>query len=314
MLSLNKGVHIANLQLNEDGKKPQIRKLFLEDDEDGDKLPNIFTTKDNLVQIFKKKLELNKKLSFNDIEELTKSYQNDDLIYKLNNEGKLSRVYSETKRYADNSTKHYLDFGKDETVMPCFPEPSVRVFVSGLSGSGKSTMIQNLILNNPPKGDGFVFLFSPIEEDQSLSKIKKLIHLDFSDFERENEKEFEFEDIPAGSICIFDDYQTAPKHLLPLYQELLDKIMERGRHNSISCYVVSHNPLAGAKTKVSIRESTYMLVFPRSNPRDVRVLLKTYCGFNDHEIDQIMNIRSRWALVKKTVPRYTFGEHQAIVY
>ena len=141
-----------------------------------------------------------------------------------------------------------------------------------------------------------------------------MIHLDFVDFERENEKEFEFEDIVAGSICIFDDYQTARKDLLPLYQELLDKIMERGRHNSISCYVVSHNPLAGVKTKVAIRESTYMLVFPRSNPRDVRVLLKTYCGFSDNEIDQIMNIKSRWALVKKTIPRYTLGEHQAIVY
>jgi len=310
MLSLNKGVHIANLQLNEDGKKPQIRKLFLEDDEDGDKLPNIFTTKDNLVQIFKNKVSLNKKLSHIEIEQLTNAYKDGERML----EGKLSRIYEDCKRYADNSTKHYLDFGKDETVMPCFPEPSVRVFVSGLSGSGKSTMIQNLILNNREKGDGFVFLFSPIEQDQSLSKIKKLIHIDFIDFERENEKEFEFEDIPAGSICIFDDYQTAPKHLLPLYQELLDKIMERGRHNSISCYVVSHNPLAGSKTKVSIRESTYMLVFPRSNPRDVRVLLKTYCGFNDHEIDQIMNIRSRWALVKKTVPRYTLGEHQAIVY
>ena len=310
MLSLNNGVHIANLHLIEDGKKPQIRKLYLEDDEDGEKTPNIFTTKDNLVQIFKKKLELNKKLSFNDVEQLTKSYINDEKEV----EGKLSRVYNEAKRYADNSTKHYLDFGKNETVMPCFPEPSVRVFVSGLSGSGKSTMIQNLILNNPPKGDGFVFLFSPITEDESLSKIKKLIHLDFVDFERENEKEFEFEDIPAGSICIFDDYQTARKDLLPLYQELLDKIMERGRHNSISCYVVSHNPLAGVKTKVAIRESTYMLVFPRSNPRDVRVLLKTYCGFSDNEIDQIMNIRSRWALVKKTIPRYTLAEHQAIVY
>lgn len=311
MLSLNKGLHIANLRLDEDGKKPKIRKLFIEEDEDKNKEPNIFTSKENLTQIFKNKVSLNKKLSQSEIEQLTQSYKDGERMV----EGKLSRIYDDTKRYTDNSTKHYLDFGKEETVVPCFSEPSVRVFVSGLSGSGKSYMIQNLILNNAVKGDGFVFLFSPVQDDSSLSKIKRLIHLDFEEFERENEgKMFEFEDIPENSICIFDDYQSARKDLVPLYQELLDKILERGRHANISCYVVSHNPLAGTKTKVAIRESVYMLVFPRSNPRDVRVLLKTYCGFDEAEINQIINIPSRWALIKKTVPRYTLAEHTVILY
>lgn len=309
MLSLRSGKLVAETIPKEKGGKTQ--KIYIMEDDDDEKKPEIETTKENLVKIFKKHLSLNKKLNVKEINELTNSYENGQSEVE---NPRLSRTYDNAKRYADNSTKKFLDFGTTETLIPCFPEDSVRVFTSGLSGSGKSTRIAELIQKNPPKAEGYVFLFSPIKGDKALAKIKRLLEVDLDDFERDMERPFAFDDINEGSICIFDDYQTARKDLVQQYQELLDMCLERGRHKSISTYCVSHNPLAGKATKVCIRESPYMLIFPRSNPRDVKVLLKTYCGFDNNEIEQIMNLKTRGCLIKKTVPRMTISDHNVILY
>jgi hypothetical protein len=308
MLSLRSGTIVAETVPEKKGGKTQ--KIYITEDDDDEKKPEIETTKENLVKIFKKHLSLNKKLNIKEINELTSSYENREL--QIENP-RLSRTYDNAKRYADNSTKKFLDFGTTETLIPCFSEDSVRVFTSGLSGSGKSTTISNIIEKNPPKGEGYVFLFSPIKGDKALAKIKRLLEVDLDDFERDMERPFSFEDINEGSICIFDDCETARKDLVPQYYQLMDMVGQRGRHKKISMYSVSHSAMNGNKTKSLIRESQYFLMFCSANKRDCKNLLKTYGGMDTNQIETIMTQKSRWCLFKKSIPQYAVFEHSIML-
>lgn len=327
MLSLRDGLLIAESKpetsVSKNKTKSKPLQIFLREDDDDNDVSEIETTPENLLNIFKRHLELNKKLSSKDIVMLTELFKN-ELSTGSSNEmkipPKLSRIYDASKKHTNNSTKKFLDFSSEKIhLVPKLDEKAFsRIYCTGLSGSGKSTYICDMIMNNkiPKNSPGVVLLFSPIRDDPSLSKIKNLIHIDLEDFYSENDRAFNVEtDIPEGSIIIFDDVFSADKHLIPIYQELLNKISERGRHLKFKqLYVVSHNPLAGSQSKVPIRESQFMLVFPRSNPRDVRVLLKTYCGYTTEEIDQLMELKTRGVLVKKTVPRYAISQHNVILY
>jgi hypothetical protein len=323
MLSLRNGLLIAESKPESKDKKPLHIFLRQDDDDNDDNVESeIETTPENLVNIFKRHLQLNKKLSSKDIELMTELFKNELSTGKsedLKIPPKLSRIYDASKKHANNSTKKFLDFTSEKiNLIPKLDEKAFsRVYCTGLSGSGKSTYICDMIMNNkiPKNSPGVVLLFSPIRDDPSLAKIKNLIHIDLESFYSENDRAFDVEDIPEGSIIIFDDVFSADKHLIPIYQDLLNKISERGRHLKFKqLYVVSHNPLAGSQSKVPIRESQFMLVFPRSNPRDVRVLLKTYCGYTTEEIDQLMELKTRGVLVKKTVPRYAISQHNVILY
>ena len=67
------------------------------------------------------------------------------------------------------------------------------MFVSGLTGSGKSYYISNLLKHNKPK---FIFIMSPVHNDPAYTALKPTpIHLDILAYEREYDKNFEIEDI-----------------------------------------------------------------------------------------------------------------------
>jgi hypothetical protein len=303
MLSLNSGRKIAII----DSDKKHC--VYLKDDGEGE--PEIETTRANKEKIFRKYLEMDKKLSHSELEMLLSAFKRDEEV-----EGKLNRKYHIAKEYVNDSLKRYLDYGSKTLLFPVVEEPSYRLFVSGLSGSGKSHFISEFVKVNKPKTKGAgIFLFSPVENDKSMTKIKNLIHLNLDDLEAEMKgKELTVEDIPEGSIVIFDDIESYQKHVAKRYMELRDIFLERGRHRDISTICVSHNAMNGHATKVSIREAQYWCLFPKFNARDSKVILKTYGGFEKNDIDEIMNMKSRWVFVRKSVPKYAVGEHGVIAF
>lgn len=305
MLSLNSGRKIAII--DGDKKKP----IFLKDDDSEE--AEIETTFENKKRMFSKYLELDKKLSTSDIQKLERAYDTDSPPSEL--EGKLSRKYVDGVKYVENSLKKHLDYGSKTKLIPIIEEPSYRLFVSGLSGSGKSHFISMFIKNNRLNREGAgIFLFSPVQDDKEMSNIKNLIHLDLDEFIAESGKELEIEDIPEGSVCIFDDIESWGKGRAKPYMDLRDILLERGRHRDISTICVSHNAMNGHATKASIREAQYWCLFPKFNSRDTKVILKTYGGFDKGEIDEIMAMKTRWCLIRKSIPKYAIGEHTVIAY
>ena len=301
MLSLSKGKEIAII---EGGN----RKIYIDGDihDSEDKEPTIETTKENKERIFKEYLKMDKKLATSEINKMCEAYKRGDSDI----DGKLSRKYEEAMLYVKNSLKKFLDFGKEEDLFPIVEDlskKSCRIFISGQSGSGKSYFITQFLKHNKPKKSQGVFLFSPVTDDDSLKGIKNLIQIDLGEFESEFEREFEYEDIPENSIVIFDDIESSrnAKQLMIIR----DMFLERGRHQNTSVLTISHNPLGSNKTKASIRESQYAVLFPQSNPRDTGALLSKYFGYTKKMIDEAMNSKSRWVFVSKSTPMYWVAQH-----
>jgi hypothetical protein len=304
MLSLKSGRKIAII----DGDKKKC--IYLKDDDSGDS--EIETTDENKQRMFERFLQLDKKLSHSDITSLKDAYK-----YGSGEElGKLERKYAEGVKYVEDSLKKHLDYGSGHSLMPIVEEPSYRLYVSGLSGSGKSYFISQFLKHNKVKQEGAgMFLFSPVQDDKAMKSIRNLIHLDLDELEAEMKgKEFEIEDIPPGSIVIFDDIESYGKNVAKKYMGLRDILLERGRHRDISTICVSHNCCNGHATKVSIREAQYWCLFPKFNARDTKMILKTYGGFEKTEIDEIMALKTRWCFIRKSIPKYAVAEHSVIAY
>ena len=304
MLSLKQGTPLAII----DGDKD--KKIFYKEAKRDDE-PEIDTTQEQKEKILKSYFGRNQKLQKKDIDALMQAFRNGEIL----EDKKLNKILEQGHDYLTKSLKRYLHFGDETNLMPLITDPSFRIFCSGTSGSGKSWFISELVKVNKPRGKGGVFMFSPFEDDTSI-KIKNLIHIKLENYQDEYNKEFELEDLPDGSICIFDDCETYKKQYRDLYLELRDTLMERGRHPApggkygISTINISHNPLQGVKSKVVLRDSMYYICFPRYNPRDARVLLTTYASLSKDAIDEIMNTDSRWIFVRKSVPRHFIGQHE----
>lgn len=305
MLSLTKGgKKIAFINNNSD------KCIYLKDDNDDE--PEVETSPENKLQILKSFLDMDKKLGKVEYDNLVDAFKKNNSS-SLND--KLQRKYDEGIKYIETSLKRHLNFGKSVELFPIIEEPSYRIFVSGLSGSGKSTWIAQFLKHNKPKSkEALILLFSPVDDDEAFKKLKNMVHIDLDEFESEVEREMSIDDIPEGSVCIFDDTESYKKDKKKKYLELRNIIAERGRHKNISLINVSHNPMNGNETKIQLRESQYYLIFPRFNSRDVKLMLKTYAGFDKKEIDEIMALNTRWALVRKTIPRYTIAQHNCICY
>lgn len=301
MLSLRSGRKIAMI---DNDKK---RCIYLK--EDKGQPAEIETTPEQRLRMFEKYLKLDKKLRQSEIDMMKRKYQGD----KVELPDKFIRKYEDADEFVENSLKKELDYGLNTEIFPIIEDESYRMYVSGLSGSGKSHFLAQFLKHNKPTMEGSgIFLFSPIENDKALSSLKNLIHLNLDEVEGELKRDMEVEDIPEGSVVIFDDVESFPKYIAKKYMELRDIIAERGRHRKISLMSVSHNATNGNATKVQIRESQYWVLFPKFNARDTRNLLKVYGGLDKAEIDRLMNLNTRWLLYRKSVPKYAVGQHGVI--
>jgi len=308
MLSLTGGRKIATI--DDDRKK----FIFLKEDASDKDEPEIDTTEEQKLNMFTKFLRLDKKLSPTEQDQITKAYEDESLVASLS--PKLHRKLEDGKLYVKESLKTHLDYGSAHELFPIVTDESYRMYVSGLSGSGKSHFIAEFLKHNKlrEKGAG-IFLFSPITNDKSLSKIKNLIQINLDGFREENKgRSLEPEDIPEGSVCIFDDCESFPKHVAKEYLELRDIIAERGRHRRVSLISVSHNATNGNTTKVQIRESQYWVLFPKFNARDTRNILKVYGGLGKEQIEHIMDMKSRWVFYRKAIPKYAVSQHSVISF
>lgn len=273
--------------------KPRI--VYVKDDNSNDDLSEIDTTEANKKKIFRDFLMLDRKLKMMDIEKICSR--------NVQGNAKLERKLLEADEFVQKSLKTYMS-DPEADFFPLIKEKSFRMFVSGLSGSGKTTFIANFIKHNLRKRD--IFLISPVEDDEVYRNIKNITRI----YEPISEIE-----LLENSVVIFDDIESYDDR-----DELRDMlyfrniILERGRHLDISCFCVSHNPMNNNATKQCLRECQYYVLFPKFNLRDSKVLLKRYGCFQDDEINQIISQDSRWALLKKSVPRYLVTQHSIMTF
>jgi len=182
-----------------------------------------------------------------------------------------------------------------------------KVYISGISGSGKSTFAANFIkeyLKIKKKNEFFVI--SNVAEDEVLDKLKP-IRIDLEDEEALSEtRADDFYD----SIVLFDDIDTISNSLVRRFvQNLRDTLLEEGRHYNATTVAVSHVLCNYQATRKLLNEATSVVFFPKfgSDAHNYR-FLKNHCMYSDDTIRRLLNLNSRWVALYRTSPNYVLYE------
>ena len=150
------------------------------------------------------------------------------------------------------------------------------LYITGCSGSGKSTYTRKYLeeykkkyKNNP------IYLFSSLTEDESLDSIKpKRIIIDDSLVD----DPIDIDDL-SHSCCIFDDIDViSNKKVREAVYSLLNKVLEIGRHYSITAVVTAHLPSNGHETRRILNESSSITIFPHSASGKIKDMLEAHVG------------------------------------
>ena len=181
------------------------------------------------------------------------------------------------------------------------------LYITGASGSGKSFFTKQYCKEYKKLyPDRPIYLFSLLKSDTSLDDIKpKRVKLDIDLYDNPIPIE-EF----SESLVIFDDIDViSDKKIREAVYNILNNILEIGRHNKISCINTNHLATNGKDTKRILNESFYIVYFPHGSAHGIKYLLNNYLGIGKKDIEKAKASKSRWCVVRKNYPQIMITEH-----
>jgi len=190
------------------------------------------------------------------------------------------------------------------------PDPDTErqiLYITGASGSGKSTYTKNYIKQYKkmyPKRP--VYLFSALKEDESLDEINpERIVIDDSLVEQPLLAE-DFKD----SCVIFDDTDCiSNKKHREAVNNILGEILETGRHFNTTCILTFHLATGGRDTRRILNEAHSVVYFPHSGSNvGLKRLLQDYLGIDKKTMKEIKDSKSRWATIFRNYPNVIMTE------
>jgi hypothetical protein len=186
-------------------------------------------------------------------------------------------------------------------------------YVAGPSGSGKSTWASkyiNLYLKMFPECD--FLILSRLNEDKVLDKLNPI---------RINPEELLdapidiHEHMQDGDIVLFDDTDTIQDgDVKKVISKIKNDILETGRHKNIMCVITSHliNGNDRKDCRTILNECHNLTVFPRAGGAyQITYALKNYWGLPKKQIEEILQLPSRWVTISKLAPQYVLHEKGA---
>lgn len=184
--------------------------------------------------------------------------------------------------------------------------------ITGSSGAGKSVFTSKYIelyhMMHPSNG---IYIFSKKDSDPAYDKFKYITRV------RLDEKFLDLGlDVPdfKDSLVIFDDIENImDKSIKAEVYQLKDAIAETGRSLNINMILCNHLAMCGQKTKIDLNESNFVVVFKSSSKYHIENLLKKYVGLDKRQMEELLEINSRWLYISKTVPMYAVTEKKIIL-
>lgn len=204
---------------------------------------------------------------------------------------------------------------KKNTLSPLLNTDERQVcYVAGPSGSGKTTYAVDLAKTYKkiyPKRDIYLFSRTDYHDDPAYMKLKPIqVTLDDSLVMEPIDIE---EEITPGSLIIFDDCNTiSDKAVRDAINDLITDIMEVGRKLKIWLILTNHlvNPNEKKFGRTVMNEMQAFTFFPKSGSAyQVKYCLKNYFGMSNKQIDEILDLPSRWVTVLKNYPQCIMYQH-----
>ena len=182
------------------------------------------------------------------------------------------------------------------------------MYITGASGSGKSTYIAKYCKQYKKVfPDNDIYVFSALTEDESLDACEpKRIVID----ERMISDPLTVDDF-KDSMVIFDDIDVISnqKHRDAVYN-LLNALLETGRHTKTSVFISNHLPTAGKDTRRVLNEAHSVIWFPHSGSGvGMKRLLCDYLGLDKDINKKLRKMKTRWACYFKNYPSILMTEH-----
>jgi hypothetical protein len=223
---------------------------------------------------------------------------------------KIISVSSSLHDQKDEYTKPFSTLTIPDGKYQQIPDPETErqiLYITGASGSGKSTYTANYIKHYKkmfPKNE--VYCFSALKEDESLDVVKpKRIMIDDTVWK----DPIEVGDF-ADSCVILDDIDViSDKKQREAVYNIMNQILETGRHFKITCIITNHLPTAGKDTRRVLNECHSVTYFPHSGTaRGIKYLLQEYLGIDKHQMKKIKGLKSRWCTIFKNYPNVIMCE------
>lgn len=296
------GEDIALIIDTDNKKKLDIHKIvYISDNFDKNSKKDEKITRDKLEYIYKNFVSKTKKrINFKKME---------DLLYHIKEQRlpvgdvEMENLYNEAMNILTNEFSQSMILTQQNHIFfPTFTTEKERsiFFITGASGSGKSTYASNLsAIYNKLHPKNRIYLFSNKSFDPVFQKdyIKRI--------DITNEELFknpldlaELED----SLVIYDDNEFGKnKKIDEELKRLSDLIMLQGRSKRISYILINHLMNDYKKTRNILNEMSHFTFFPSFSTRySINYVLSKFFGLSKKSVDWVYGLHSRAITIQKS--------------
>jgi hypothetical protein len=220
----------------------------------------------------------------------------------------------------DDYDDEFFDI-EDEGILVPLQDMDTRqvTYIAGPAGSGKSTYAAGQMVKYRkafPKNQ--IYIFSRLDSDPSLDvKLNpKPIRMPIDNKLITHPIDIT-KQLKEGCLVVFDDIDTViDNKLQKAIVKLQNDILEIGRHHNVYIICCSHLINGNDKkfSRTMMNEAHTLTIFPKSGSTyQIKYCLKNYFGLNNDQIDDILNLPSRWVTLLKGYPQCCIYEKGAYI-
>ncbi len=186
------------------------------------------------------------------------------------------------------------------------------IYISGASGSGKSTYAADYIRNYKKiYPDNNVYLLSKVKNDPAFETLEGITVIDPELFD-DDETDFNSDQF-SNCLILFDDIDQLNDKIRKKVTFLRDQLLETGRHNDVFVISTSHLITNYKQSRILLNEANSVTFFPASGWYHIKRYLEQYVGLSKDEIHKIKNTKSRWVTIFQQFPTVVMQEKKIYI-
>jgi len=163
--------------------------------------------------------------------------------------------------------------------------------------------------NNPIE----IFLFSYLEKDKTLDAVKKIQRVNIHDPEFIN-SELTAQDFKDCCVIMDDMDCEANKKVRLKVMNLVQQMLQIGRHLGTTVLFLCHEVCNGTETKMTLNESHSITIFVKTlGNKKLKYLLDNYLGMDKEQMQKVKNIDSRAVTIFKSYSKVIFDEKDIFI-